>query len=83
MVNNRNKKPGIKGYKHLNEVIIEILEEKEREMTAREIHYIILDRYSTDKVRINGVKIAKRLKGRENVKIRNGTDGLCHYLYVN
>ena len=74
--------PGIKSYKHLNEVILEILMEGGREMTAREIHYIVLDRYSTQKVRINGVKIAKRLKGQEHVQVRYGTDGLCHYLYV-
>jgi hypothetical protein len=74
--------PGIRSYKHLNEVILEVLMEGEREMTAREIHYIILDRYSTDKVRINGVKIAKRLKGQKNVQVRYGTDGLCHYFYA-
>lgn len=73
---------GIKSYKHLNEIIVTILEESEREMTAREIHHIVLNRYNTSKIRINGVKIAKRLRGRENVDIRRGKDGLCHYKFV-
>jgi hypothetical protein len=74
---------GIRSYKHLNEVIVIVLKNNsEREMTAREIHHHILNRYNTGKVRINGVKIAKRLRGRDHVSIRHGKDGLCHYQYI-
>lgn len=72
---------GIKSYKHLNEVIVIILKESEREMAAREIYDYIITHYKTDKVRLNGVKIAKRLRGKKNVEIRYGKDGLCHYIY--
>lgn len=74
---------GIRSYKHLNEIIVNVLKANcEREMTAKEIHHYILNRYNTGKVRINGVKIAKRLRGREHVEIRHCKDGLCHYKYV-
>ena len=76
------QKEGIKSYNHLNEVILLILEETGTWMAAREINDRILNRYTTGKVRINGVKIAKRLRGRDNVKVRYGKDGLCYYKYV-
>jgi hypothetical protein len=81
---------GITSYKHLNEVILDVLKvrykdnldnERKQEMAAREIQDRIVSNYKTDKVRINGVKIAKRLKGRDNVSIRYGKDGLCYYRY--
>ena len=56
-------------------------EPEKHEMIAREIQYKIVNNYKTDKVRINGVKIAKRLKGRENIAVRHGANGLCYYRY--
>lgn len=83
--------PGITSYKHLNEVIFNALviryeknkdrEIERHEMTARSIQDWIVTHYKTDKVRINGVKIAKRLKGVAHVVVRHGKDGLCYYRY--
>lgn len=73
---------GIKSYKHLNKVIIQVLAEQDREMAAREIFDYISNHYKTNKVRINSVRIAKRLRGRDNVQVRYGKDGLCYYRYV-
>lgn len=55
--------------------------ERDKEMAAREIYDVIMNNYSTGKIRLNGVKIAKRLKGREEISVRQGKDGLCYYRY--
>lgn len=73
---------GIRSYAQLNEIIVDILKEYDREMAAREICDIVITRFDPSKVRVNPVKVAKRLRGRENVTVRHSKDGLCYYRYV-
>lgn len=72
---------GITSYKHLNEVIIMILKEDGGEMYAHEINDLILKRYRVGKVRINPLKIAKRLVGIPEVEVSYGGKGLFVYRY--
>lgn len=72
---------GITSYKHLNEIILTILRNSDREMTACEINDIILNNYKVSKVRINPLKIAKRLRGVDTVDAQYGKKGLFLYKY--
>jgi predicted Zn-ribbon and HTH transcriptional regulator len=72
-------KPGIKGYKHLNDVMINILKESEEPLSAAQIVGVIENNYRTKKVFVKSLSIAKRLQGYPGVKRILGKRG--HFLY--
>lgn len=74
-------KPGIKSYKHLNEVIIEVLKNSEKALSAAQIANTIEDHYKTKKVFVKSLSIAKRCQGHPNVKREKKPRGYV-YSYV-
>jgi hypothetical protein len=73
--------PGIRSYNHLNEVILQILKDNNRAMTAPEIYNIIVRDYSVNKIRINPLKVAKRIRYFDNIEYSKGEKGLMLYRY--
>lgn len=72
---------GITSYKHLNKVLIEILEEVKKPLTAREIDDYIFNHYKTNKIHINPIVIAKRLQFLPNVEKLEKRRGVYVYQY--
>jgi hypothetical protein len=73
---------GIVSYKHLNQIIIEVLKNTDDELTAAEINDIILNKYKVGKIRVNPLRIAKRIKGNKNIESRYGPKGLFVYRHL-
>lgn len=73
---------GIQSYAHLNEIIIQIIKESDSEITASQINDIILSKYKVGKVRINPIKIAKRIPGNVNIVSRLNKKGVLTYRHI-
>ncbi len=72
---------GITSYSHLDKVIIDYLKKQSESVSARQIYDFVTRDYSTNKVRINVLKIAKRLQKNKNVKVVKRKKGICYYQY--
>jgi hypothetical protein len=73
---------GIQSYAHLNEIIIQIIKESDSEITASQINDIILSKYKVGKVRINPIRIAKRIPGNVNIVSRLNKKGVLTYRHI-
>jgi hypothetical protein len=72
---------GITSYKHLNKLLVKILEESKKPLTAREIDDHIFRNYKTNKIHINAIVIAKRLQFLPNVEKLEKRRGVYVYQY--
>jgi hypothetical protein len=75
-------KPGVVSYAHLNELIIQILRDSGRDMTAQEIANYIEEHYKTKKVLVKSLSVAKRMQGHPNVSRVKQKRGYFLYRYV-
>lgn len=73
---------GIQSYAHLNEIIIQIIKESDNGVTASQINDIILSKYKVGKVRINPIRIAKRIPGNVNIVSRLNKKGVLTYRHI-
>ena len=73
---------GIQSYAHLNEIIIQIIKESDSEITASQINDIILSKSKVGKVRINPIRIAKRIPGNVNIVSRLNKKGVLTYRHI-
>ena len=72
-------KEGIKSYKHLNTIIIDILKKSSCPMSAAQIANVIEDNYKTKKIFVKSLSIAKRCQGVKQIKRSKKSRG--HYIY--
>lgn len=73
---------GIRSYKHLNQIILEIVKESKKDIRASEINSMIMSRYKTDKIRVNPLKIGKRLQTMSEIESEYRPEGIHYYRYV-
>lgn len=72
---------GITSYDHLDELLLEYMKNIDKEVTAKDIYEHITKTYKTNKIRLNVLKIAKRLKRYKEIKIIYRKRGICYYIY--
>ena len=76
-------KPGIKSYNHLNEIIVELIKESGRELSASQINDMILNRYRVGKIHMSARSISKRLRGVDEIECTVGRPYLYRHTNAN
>lgn len=73
---------GIRSYKHLNKILVDVLRIADRPMTAKEIEDYIINHYKTKKVNLSSILIAKRLQFLPHVERVGKHKGAHVYKFV-